>query len=334
MSDLQYILDRIPVRQPVPAAMCAALGYGYYSILAMAAIYVLSRRHRLRKSLARRVLLGFIIAMLLVSTVCFVVDVEMLILHDEIIAASAQSSSSAITSWKRCGVVYSISVHVMFFMSDLIVVWRAWVLCERRSIRVALFCCILASIAGNAIHVAQEISFWNDAIPEGLSGSSPKMIVFAALLLLASSNVVATSAIAHKAWMCRVSVRKELGNISQTTRAEKVLLLLIESGAVYLAGWIVVVTLLLVPSTRLAYFYVSEFTPYIMVMNPVIIILLVTGRDAPCATAFRDGPLAAPSRRTFMEPTLDSSPSTVIHVGFNGHSRSEAESKDTHSLTV
>ncbi|KAJ7584605.1 hypothetical protein C8J56DRAFT_1054064 [Mycena floridula] len=333
MSDLQYIFDRIPVQQPVAAAMCAALGYGYYSILALAAIYVLIRRRGLHKSLARRVLLGFIITMLLVSTVCFIADVEMSILQDKIVAASAQSSSSALTSWKRCAVMYSISVHVMLFMGDLIVVWRAWVLCERRSIRIPLFCCILASIAGNAIHVAEQIKFWGDAIPAGLP-DSPKIITLSALLLLASSNVVATSAIAHKAWMCRVSIRKQLGNISQMTRTEKVLLLLIESGAVYLGGWIVVMILLLLPSTRLAYYYVSEFTPYILAMFPVIVILLVTGRDAPCATAFRDGPPAAPSHPPFMETTPGSSPTPIIHIGFSGASRIAVESNDASSLTV
>ncbi|KAJ7584627.1 hypothetical protein C8J56DRAFT_1166654 [Mycena floridula] len=329
MSDLQYILDRIPVRQPVAAAMCAALGYGYYTILALAAIYILIHRRGLHKSLARRVLLGFIITMLLVSTVCFIVDVEMSILQDKILAAPAQSSSSAITSWKRSATVYTISVHVMFFMSDLIVVWRAWVLCDRRSIHVVLFCCILASIAGNVIHVAEQIRLWTGAILE----ITPKIITLVVLFLLASSNVVATSAIAHKAWMCRVSVRKELSNIAQTTRAEKVLLLLIESGAVYLGGWVVDVMLFLVPSTGLPFLYGSEFTPYITAMYPVIVILLVTGRDAPCVTAFRDGPPVATSRRAFMEP-LDSSPTLVIHVGFNGASRSEAERKDIPSLTV
>ncbi|KAJ7584594.1 hypothetical protein C8J56DRAFT_1090395 [Mycena floridula] len=134
--------------------------------------------------------------------------------------------------------------------------------------------------------------------------------------------------------MCRVFVRKELCNVSQATRAENVLLLLIESGAVYLEGWIVVVILVLVPSTGLAYLYGAEFAPYIMVLYPVIVILLVTCRDVPCVTAFRDGPPVAPSRCTFIEPTLDSSPTPVIHIGFNEASRSEAGSRDIPSLTV
>ncbi|KAJ7584592.1 hypothetical protein C8J56DRAFT_1054053 [Mycena floridula] len=67
-----------------------------------------------------------------------------------------------------------------------------------------------------------------------------------------------------------------------------------------MGGWILVVISLLAPSTGLAYVYVGEFIPYSMAMYPVMITLLVTGRDAPCVTAFRDGPPAAPSRRTFM----------------------------------
>ncbi|KAJ7584607.1 hypothetical protein C8J56DRAFT_1090409 [Mycena floridula] len=280
-----FLANSVTLTQPVAAAMCAALGYGYYSILAVATIYVLIRRRGFHKSLARCVLLGFIVTMLLVSTACFIVDIEMSILQDKIIGGSLGSLSTAITSWERCTIVYVISVHIMFFMSDLIVIWRAWVLCDRRSIRIVLFCCILASIAGNAIHVAQQIRFWDDAIPEG----SRRFITIPVLLLLASSNFVATSAIAHKAWICRVSVRKELDNISQTTRAEKVLLLLIESGAVYLGGsGIVVVILFLVPSNGRAYLYIAEFAPYITVLYPVIVILLVTGRDAPCVTAFRN----------------------------------------------
>ncbi|KAJ7586982.1 hypothetical protein C8J56DRAFT_1051273 [Mycena floridula] len=85
---------------------------------------------------------------------------------------------------------------------------------------------------------------------------------------------------------------------------------------------------------------VVEFAPYIMDMYPVIVILLVTGREAPCVTAFRDGPPVALSLSRRLEPTpdhrptLDSSPTPVVHIGFNGASRGEAESNDIPSPRV
>ncbi|KAJ7589226.1 hypothetical protein C8J56DRAFT_888819 [Mycena floridula] len=43
--------------------MCATLGYGSYSVLALMKIYVLMHRRGIRKTIARHLLLGFVITM-------------------------------------------------------------------------------------------------------------------------------------------------------------------------------------------------------------------------------------------------------------------------------
>ncbi|KAJ7584590.1 hypothetical protein C8J56DRAFT_1090390 [Mycena floridula] len=334
MSDLELIDSPDFQRQPVGVALCAALGYGSYSVLAIIAIYVLIRRGGLYKSLARRVLLGFIITMFLATTACFVADAGMTILQDELLMDSAiASSQSALMArnWKRFGATYAIMSHIVFLMSDMIVVWRAWVICDRRSVQAALSFCILGSIVGIVIHVEKQLTSY-------LEGFSIIITIVAFLLPLALTNFVATSAIAYKAWICRVSVRKHLSNTSQMTRAEKVLLLLLESGAAYLAGWIVIVILLLLgPSTHTIYLYATELSPYCVAIHPAIIILLVTGRDAPCETAFKGGVSAVPSSSSseFIDNgTPDSAATPITLTGLNGASRGEAESKDIPSLTV
>ncbi|KAJ7584645.1 hypothetical protein C8J56DRAFT_1054101 [Mycena floridula] len=315
MPNLKLIKTGNINQQPLNLAICASLGYGSYSISAMIAIYVLIRRGGLCKSRARRILLGFIVIMLLSTTACFIADMGMSILQYKILMATAQisSASTATRWWKRCAIVYSIVMHIMLLMGDMIVVWRAWVLCDRRAIQVVLSCCILGSVAANIAHPAKLIESFGDGayIP--------------ATVALGPHQRLATK----HGELCRISVRKYLSNISQVTRAEKVLLLLIESGFVYLAIWIFVVTLLLIPSAITLYWYSITFAPYFLAMNPVIIILLVVRRDAPCETAFRGVASSPTSSRDFLHRDGDDSTSTpIINIGFyevfSGTAKTEA----------
>ncbi|KAJ7584628.1 hypothetical protein C8J56DRAFT_1090459 [Mycena floridula] len=329
MSHLRLINSDLSQQQPVGAAICASLGYGSYCVLAMTAIYVLIRRRSLRKSRARCVLLSFIITMFLATTACFIADTRMSLLQEKILAANAQISTPFLDSWKRYAVMYSITMHVVLLMSDTIVVWRAWVLCDRRSVHVALSCCIVGSTVGNAIHVEKQIEYYYHGTP-----FSNIMSIVLMLLPIALTHLLATSAIAYKAWICRVSVRKHLNNISQVTRAEKVLLILIESGGLFLAVLIfVLILLLLVRSALTIYLYVTEIGIYGMAMYHVVIIILVTGRDAPCVAAFQDGTLVAPSTQVLgTRNSADSTP--VINIGFNRESSGPVETKETSSLPV
>ncbi|KAJ7575493.1 hypothetical protein C8J56DRAFT_974729 [Mycena floridula] len=309
-------------RQSIDLAISAALGYGAYSVLAMIAIYVLIRRHGLHKSKARRVLFGFTIAMFLVTTACFIADIRMAILQQGIV-------TEILPSWKRWAIVNSIAHHIIYVMSDMIVVWRAWVLCSFRSIQVVLSVCIVGSIVGNIVHTANQVEFYENGTRFSVLTSLVVMY-----LPLALTNLVATSAIAYKAWICRVSIRKHLSQIPPITRAEKVLLLLIESGAGFLAAWLLSVILLVIPgpSTTMVYSNVTEFSLYGMAMYHVVIILLVTGRNAPCETAFQCGTPSSP--RFLARDSARSVPTPTFYIGSNGELNEATEMKESSSLSV
>ncbi|TBU27640.1 hypothetical protein BD311DRAFT_696339 [Dichomitus squalens] len=63
----------------------------------------------------------------------------------------------------------------------------------------------------------------------------------AASILSLSTNLAATILTAYKAWVCRKAFHRLMAKGSRTSQVESVLALLVESGALYCALWIVVV---------------------------------------------------------------------------------------------
>ncbi|KAI0066650.1 hypothetical protein BV25DRAFT_1415007 [Artomyces pyxidatus] len=133
-------------------------------------------------------------------------------------------------TWQQ--VVRVVAMVVNFILSDLVVVWRAWVLWDRPLHILGISALLsLGSIAAAITNIAL-------ARTEGLQSKSWLAGLVLTLLSFAT-NVWATGLVAYKAWFHWRSVKAHLGKGTRRTRVEKMLVLLIESGFVYCIIWIV-----------------------------------------------------------------------------------------------
>ncbi|KAJ3555404.1 hypothetical protein NM688_g2597 [Phlebia brevispora] len=135
-----------------------------------------------------------------------------------------------------------------YFFSDAVVLWRAWVLCRedyKRALWIPFLCLTCAILAGTttlatrvALSVTVPTSEAHRRLSEAINHSQE-----IALPLSLMTNVTATTIISHKAWRYRRLIQ-DTGKKSQkqSTRIQKILALLIESGFIYsIAGTILLI---------------------------------------------------------------------------------------------
>ncbi|THV06362.1 hypothetical protein K435DRAFT_789505 [Dendrothele bispora CBS 962.96] len=126
-----------------------------------------------------------------------------------------------------------------FIMGDIVVVWRAWVLFpERLSARIALSMCLMGSFD---ITVGTFLYFGllTKEELENLVGSRSKTEAIALTVPFILTNFTATTLIGIKAWYHFRSIQRNLGSTNGSpSKVLKILLLLIESGLLYIAFWI------------------------------------------------------------------------------------------------
>ncbi|KAI0066651.1 hypothetical protein BV25DRAFT_1820691 [Artomyces pyxidatus] len=179
-------------------------------------------------------------------------------------------------TWQQ--VVKEVALVLNFVLSDLVVVWRAWLLWERPSYIMAVS--VMLSLGAIAAAIADiALAKADGKLSEGSSAG------LAFTLLSFITNIWATGLIAYKAWRHRRSVRAHLREGDRRTRVEKTLALLIESGFVYCIIWLLYTLsgsmLLGVVSP-----VISESMAQISGIYPTVIIILVCLQKAQCEQAF------------------------------------------------
>lgn len=110
----------------------------------------------------------------------------------------------------------------------------------------ALLCLCTAGIAIastvqnfiNLFNFTHSISHGSDNLPAFLSGNEKTgLLQLTVYCLTLATNISATALIAYKAWRHRCSIKEHLCDGNARTRVEKVLSLLVESGAIYCGFW-------------------------------------------------------------------------------------------------
>ncbi|ETW83470.1 hypothetical protein HETIRDRAFT_458772 [Heterobasidion irregulare TC 32-1] len=125
-----------------------------------------------------------------------------------------------------------------FALGDGVVVWRAWALWKdsNRKALIAPLVLLAGSLGTSVAYVgctARNGFPHPDANPPGCND-----LYLASLCASMATNAAATVLIAWRAWMHRRYLKEMLGASTGKTRVQKVLVLLVESGAIYLAVWI------------------------------------------------------------------------------------------------
>ncbi|KAI4526443.1 hypothetical protein K525DRAFT_250062 [Schizophyllum commune Loenen D] len=133
-------------------------------------------------------------------------------------------------------IVTSVTRNFNFVMSDAVLIWRAWNLwSDNRLVKRVLSVCMCGSIVGGIAECAWI--YRDSSIIVGTENAAQYLIRIIPLL---ATNIVATSLIGMKVWYHRRIIQGALGLFTQKTQAEKVLMLLLESGVAYCLLWVVI----------------------------------------------------------------------------------------------
>ncbi|KAL1749327.1 hypothetical protein HDZ31DRAFT_59613 [Schizophyllum fasciatum] len=123
-------------------------------------------------------------------------------------------------------------------LSDLIVVWRAWALWpDSRIVKSLLAFCMTGTVAGTV----------GDIVLVHIGGTGRPMQLARLLLSILPillTNIVATAVVSVKVWEYRRTIRDCLAQPTSTP-IEKVLLLIVESGGLYVVIWVIFLLLCL-----------------------------------------------------------------------------------------
>ncbi|EIN09315.1 hypothetical protein PUNSTDRAFT_44685 [Punctularia strigosozonata HHB-11173 SS5] len=144
--------------------------------------------------------------------------------------------------WYRDGDLILITFNIV--LSDAIVLWRMWLIWGKGARVLILATLCLSLTAGPSISNAatllhsnedEDSELHNSAVLPTFGSTSAGMITS---ISSTASNFTATSAIAYKAWQHRKLLADSLRCNSRKTMAERIMVIMVESGAVYFGLWI------------------------------------------------------------------------------------------------
>ncbi|KAJ3923538.1 hypothetical protein F5877DRAFT_74235 [Lentinula edodes] len=214
----------------IAALICTCTFYGIYLLATSIAFYLLFRKGT--RGGPRKILLACLVLLLLTYTWAFVVKCAANLVNIQAALVQNQSGGDLTTQIDNAAIAvlpyqYMIAwpVTLNLIISDCIVTWRAWVIWTgSKPIRGCLLILASASFAVNIVDcIFDDIalkSFWATSAWDT-----------AAAFLSFGLNLVATLLIALRVWQYHQVMKSWVNH--HRTYAENILLVLVESGAVY-----------------------------------------------------------------------------------------------------
>ncbi|KAI4524752.1 hypothetical protein K525DRAFT_266714 [Schizophyllum commune Loenen D] len=162
-------------------------------------------------------------------------------------------------------------------ISDALVVWRAWVLpwTQGRIVRGALLFCVVCSAVAAIID-----GVWS--AKEMYEGNKPEWLSILSTALLLVTNFVTTVLVAIEVWIYRRDVAAWLHPASPGQRAGAVLMILLESGLVYCAFWVIVLIIdcATTPESEFSFILIFASTaPLLAGIYPTFVVVIVTAQQ-------------------------------------------------------
>ncbi|TRM60504.1 hypothetical protein BD626DRAFT_124966 [Schizophyllum amplum] len=203
------------------------LFYGVQAALSFAALSALAKKDEASR-------LPFIVigALLISSTVVAGLCPSFYIVWAPSLFSASPSDVHALLA--RMNVVLSLTKRLNYLLSDLIVVWRAWVLWSGPRVARAL---LLVCMTGSVVGVLVELVWALEHFMIGVSASHT-VALYVPLLV---TNLVATALIGVQVWSYRRNIKRSLRGAVRAggaARVETILFLLVESGVVYCGLWV------------------------------------------------------------------------------------------------
>jgi len=250
----------------IGADLCESLFFGLYTaVFLFTSIFMLSKRPStpVRNS------------MLAVSAVMYTVAALHWAMNMAIAWKSLRAEILLITRFEMLVIVYLPTIN--YILSDGIVVWRAWVVWgPSRRFTVftppilSLVCTLGLSAAGAAF-----VYLSNDYESEQ-AGNVSRYLGWTVWGLSVGTNLWATSLICIRMWQHRKAVRALLGKGTASSTAEKVLIFMVESGALYLCIWLLIMTLSFINWDGALVLFLDATIVQVVGIYPMTIVLLVT----------------------------------------------------------
>ncbi|KAJ7200019.1 hypothetical protein GGX14DRAFT_303471, partial [Mycena pura] len=178
-------------------------------------------------------------------------------------------------------VVTTIALFFNFWISDMVVMWRACVVWAwRRDVKIVFLVFVIAPVILATIDVSTA-----HASPTQNS-FQPNAFGLAALLVSLLSNLWATSLIGYKAWTHRRNIQTYFGTEGRTSAAYSILVILTESGFLYCGIWGMFIVTRMIKSASHVTHAIAGAVPQLVGLYPTIIILLVALRKTHCDQEF------------------------------------------------
>ncbi|KAJ7494302.1 hypothetical protein B0H11DRAFT_1910903 [Mycena galericulata] len=198
----------------------AALSYGLFLCIGIISIYTLLRKG-LRGQRARQAVFAIILTMLVAATA-----------HLGLLGAEYVDRTMLL---KRLSITQTWLRRFTYFLSDVIVVWRAWVIWQNnRLVHAGLAICILATgVTSLTLAVFNTKSQFEGA---RYTRNTQNFLGTFGLLF---TNAVCTLLISWKLWYYRRNIKKYINRPGgDSTKVESILILLMETGGLYCVFWI------------------------------------------------------------------------------------------------
>ncbi|KAF9030382.1 hypothetical protein BDP27DRAFT_1306196 [Rhodocollybia butyracea] len=257
--------------------------YGIYTCLMPISTFVMLQTGL--QTPIRKFLLGMTILMYCISSVHWILSVVEII---QSIQIWFLNSNPHMDRFPLVPLISAIAL-VNYILTDGVVVWRAWVLCNDSSSRalkipMAMLCCLFMSVTATIVirilltsPAGNNNARLNAVLERAIDATQITTVVLSLL-----ANISSTSIIGVKAWKYRQGIKKDFECLQgKKSKADKVLVILFESGVLYIFSGIMVLTASLI---RLPHGTLGDiYTPVnfqIAGIYPLIILLLVN-RDSP-----------------------------------------------------
>ncbi|KAJ7497648.1 hypothetical protein FB451DRAFT_1386872 [Mycena latifolia] len=284
--------------------------FGIYSVLIF-----LSTRMFLKRGLkmrTNRVMFSVTMFMYLLSAAYYAYSIANVMDRMQIYISTPRSPLSidfdyfhdAVTKWSG---LFNAVVLVNYVISDAVVVWRARIICLRNHrkylwITIGFLVLTIASVACTIVFriVAFIESPINDLVPDSVLGKGISILQISNLGLSLLSNLSATAVVGATAWQHRRRIRDAFKDTKQSTKADKVLALMAESGVLYCLSSIanIVAPLIRLPEGTLGDLYLA---PSIQISGayPLIVLLLVSMQQSLSETTLFDTSDSTPANQKF-----------------------------------
>ncbi|KAJ6594299.1 hypothetical protein B0H19DRAFT_1366199 [Mycena capillaripes] len=296
--------------------------FGLYTLLICLSTRMLLKRGL--KALANWVLLLIILFMYLLSTayLAYTIVYAVALLRARIDAPSESpiSDYEAIAKWSP---VINAVAMLNFLLSDGVVIWRAWVICQhrmRRYIWVTIGFLVLTSMAVFTMigfRIVAFVQFPDNGLNKIISLTPGLDILqLSSWTLSLVSNLSATAVVAVTAWRHRRIMHNAFTEKEFTSNSDRILGLIVEIGVFYCLSTLITLlsSLLQLPHGTLGDLY-GPISIQIAGAYPPVVILLVGMNRSFSETTFLDPLSAATAASLSAYPVFGStytSPTTTV----------------------